>query len=235
MLVLARLRDESIMIGDEVEVKVSDIRGDRVRLGITAPPHIKVFRKELYDQIKRENTEAGGLQPGDVSAAVAPVQASRTMKLVSESETAVKTATTSPDWIEITPKPLAADRAIAFVTSPDAGGIDIFLGTTRSETAADGKQLAALDYQAYEQMASEMLQKLAADARKRWPISKLAILHRTGRVAVGEPSVVIAVSTPHRAESFAACQWLIDELKKDVTIWKKEIWRDGTTRWVHPE
>jgi molybdopterin synthase catalytic subunit len=118
------------------------------------------------------------------------------------------------------------------VTSPDAGGIDLFLGTTRSEQSAEGKPLAALDYQSYEEMALAQLQKLAAAARSQSPINKLAIVHRIGRVAVGQPSVVIAVSSPHRAEAFTACRWLIDELKKDVTIWKQEIWGDGTARWV---
>ena len=83
-------------------------------------------------------------------------------------------------------------------------------------------------------MALNQLQSLAAAARQRWPILKLALLHRIGRVPVGEPSVIIAVSTPHRADAFEACRFLIDELKKDVAIWKKEVWSDGTGTWVHP-
>jgi len=63
---------------------------------------------------------------------------------------------------------------------------------------------------------------------------KLALLHRTGRVAIGEPSVLIAVSTPHRGDAFAACRWLIDTLKKDAAIWKKEVWADGSGTWIHP-
>jgi molybdopterin synthase catalytic subunit len=72
-------------------------------------------------------------------------------------------------------------------------------------------------------------------ARDRWPIARLALLHRTGRVGLGEPSVIIAVATPHRAESFEACRWLIDTLKAEVPIWKKEVWGDGSGSWVHPE
>jgi molybdopterin synthase catalytic subunit len=227
MLVLARLRDESIMIGDEVEVKVSDIRGDRVRLGITAPPHIKVYRKELYDQIKAENQQAADLQPGDVADIVPAVKPSHTMKLVTERASAPQ----GVDWVEITAHPLSPEKALSFVTSPEAGGIDIFLGTTRAEKSSDGKRLTALEYQAYDEMAIAQLWKLSASARSQWPIAKLAILHRTGRVSVGQPSVVIAVSSPHRAEAFSACRWLIDELKKDVTIWKREIWGDGSSRW----
>jgi molybdopterin synthase catalytic subunit len=84
-------------------------------------------------------------------------------------------------------------------------------------------------------MALEQLQKLATTARSRWPICKLAVLHRIGDVPVAEPSVIIAVSTAHRADAFDACRFLIDELKKDVAIWKKEVWDDGTATWVHGE
>ena len=138
------------------------------------------------------------------------------------------------DWIEILPTPLDVSAAIARVQSPEAGGIDVFLGTTRAESRADGTPLVALDYEAYGEMALKRIGQLAAEARKQWPIVKLVMLHRTGRVALAEPSVIIAVSTPHRAESFAACRWLIDALKKDVPIWKREIWKDGEGEWVHP-
>jgi molybdopterin synthase catalytic subunit len=141
----------------------------------------------------------------------------------------------SENWIEILPNPLSVERAVAFVTDPSAGGIDVFLGTTRLEKSKDGRDLVALDYEAYHEMAIASLNELAAEARRHWPIVKLAILHRTGRVAPGEPSVIIAVSCPHRAESFIACKWLIDQLKVDVPIWKKEIWADGSGSWVHPE
>ena len=134
------------------------------------------------------------------------------------------------DWIGITAAPLDTGRAIAFVSADAAGGIAVFLGTTRAEG-----NLLALDYEAYEEMALKQLNGLAAAARARWPIVKLALLHRTGRVKLAEPSVVIAVSTPHRAESFEACRFLIDSLKKDVAIWKKEVWADGTGSWIHPD
>ena len=141
---------------------------------------------------------------------------------------------TGADWIEILPTPLDAAAAIAHVSVPEAGGIDVFLGTTRAENRADGTPLIALDYEGYGEMALRRMQQLVADARRQWPIVRVALLHRIGRVALAEPSVVIAVSTPHRAESFAACRWLIDSLKKDVPIWKREIWADGEGEWVHP-
>ena len=139
------------------------------------------------------------------------------------------------DDIRITPQRLDVASAVAFVSDGRAGGIAVFLGTTRAETSADGRELIALDYEAYEQMALDQLRDLARRVREQWPVVKLALLHRAGRIAIGEPSVLIAVSTPHRAESFEACRWLIDALKKDVAIWKKEAWADGSGTWVHPE
>jgi molybdopterin synthase catalytic subunit len=134
-------------------------------------------------------------------------------------------------WIEILDSPLSVEAAVRFVAEGSAGGINVFLGTTRAETNPAGQRLIALDYEAYTEMALERLTALAASAAGQWPMVKMAILHRVGRVAVAEPSVIIAVSCPHRAESFAACKWLIDQLKIDVPIWKKEVWEDGTGSW----
>lgn len=136
------------------------------------------------------------------------------------------------DWIALTPEPLSTAAASDFVTAPEAGGIAVFLGTTRGENSPTNVPLAALDYEAYDQMALAQMRQLAADARAKWPICKLALLHRTGRVAVGEPSVIIAVSTPHRGAAFEACRWLIDTLKAHVAVWKKECWADGSVSWV---
>jgi molybdopterin synthase catalytic subunit len=142
------------------------------------------------------------------------------------------TKNTSNDWLAIRPDSLPLADVTAFVSSPQAGGVDIFLGVTRSETHADGRALVALDYEAYTAMAEQQLHDLAKRARDRWPIVKLVLLHRVGRVALGEASVIIAVSTPHRAEAFDACRWIIDTLKKEVTLWKKEIWTDGSATWL---
>lgn len=135
------------------------------------------------------------------------------------------------DKIEITRLPF--ELSAAQVNARDAGGVAVFLGCTRAETHADGRNLIALDYEAYEEMALKQMHDLAAAAREKWPIVKLAVLHRVGRVGLGEPSVLIAVSTPHRGEAFEACRWLIDALKKDVAVWKKEVWDDGDATWVH--
>jgi len=136
------------------------------------------------------------------------------------------------DWLAIVADSIPIAEAIQFVSHETAGGIAIFLGTTRTETDASGRTLVALDYEAYQEMAVRQLGELARKARQQWPVTKLVVLHRIGRVAAGEPSVLVAVSTPHRAEAFAACRWLIDTLKTEATIWKKEIWSDGGATWV---
>jgi len=136
------------------------------------------------------------------------------------------------NWCEILATPLPVAQATEFVQDATAGGVAVFLGTTRAEKNQAGQSLLSLDYEAYAEMATRQLNDLATQARIRWPIIKLAILHRTGKVELGQPSVIIAVSTPHRSEAFEACRWLIDTLKADVAIWKKEVWADGSGTWV---
>jgi len=140
----------------------------------------------------------------------------------------------SDDWIDILATALPTEKAIRFVADPRAGGIVTFLGTTRAERNAQGQELVALDYEAYQEMALPQLRTLAQAARSQWPIVKQVILHRTGRVGLSEPSVLIAVASPHRSEAFAACSFIIDAIKADVAIWKKEIWADGSGTWVQP-
>jgi molybdopterin synthase catalytic subunit len=144
----------------------------------------------------------------------------------------VYTTGVGDDVIALQEEPLDVAAAVGFVCAPQAGGVAVFLGTSRAERRPAGAELVALDYDAYQEMAATQLLELARRARERWPVVKLALLHRTGRVGLGEPSVLVAVSTPHRAEAFEACRWLIDTLKAEATIWKKEVWSDGATSWV---
>jgi molybdopterin synthase catalytic subunit len=131
----------------------------------------------------------------------------------------------------LTREPLDVAAAVARVTASDAGGIAVFLGTTRAERAGkETGELVSLDYHAYEEMAVSQLRKLGTHAFEKWPVTRAAIWHRLGEVRVGESSVVIAVSCPHRGEAFDACEFLIDELKKSVPIWKREVYRSAS-RW----
>ncbi len=134
--------------------------------------------------------------------------------------------------VDITTKPIDADALLRQVASDNAGAVVLFLGTTRALT--EGRRTASLDYECYADMARDKLAELEAEARRRWPLEGCAIVHRIGHVAVGEASVAVAVSTPHRQAAFSAGQWLIDTLKQVVPIWKKENWADGQSQWVHP-
>jgi molybdopterin synthase catalytic subunit len=134
--------------------------------------------------------------------------------------------------IEIVDKMIDTSVVIARVQSPAAGAAVLFLGTTREFT--NGRQTNSLDYECYPEMAQRKLAELEAEAKRRWPILDCAIVHRVGRVEIGEASVAIAVSSAHRQPAFEAGQWLIDTLKEVVPIWKCEHWADGTTEWVHP-
>jgi molybdopterin synthase catalytic subunit len=118
------------------------------------------------------------------------------------------------------------------VRRPDCGAVVTFLGTVRDLT--DGKVTVALDYEAYPAMAEKKMAEIEAATRERWPVGEMALVHRLGHLKVGEVSVAVAVSCPHRGQAFEACRYAIDRLKELVPIWKKENWADGTTEWVHP-
>jgi molybdopterin synthase catalytic subunit len=134
--------------------------------------------------------------------------------------------------IQLTTEPIDAAQLLDRATSPQAGAVVMFLGTTRELTG--DRRTVTLDYEAYGPMAERKLAELEVAARQRWPLVECLIVHRVGRVPLAESSVAIVVSTPHRADAFAAGQWLIDTLKQDVPIWKCEQWADGTTEWIHP-
>ena len=134
--------------------------------------------------------------------------------------------------IEITESPIDHAALTQHVRSNHAGAVCTFLGTVREMTG--DRRTVSLDYEAYPEMAMKKLAELEEQARARWPIIEAAIVHRVGRLDLGEISVVVAVSCPHRHDAFEACRWLIDTLKDVVPIWKRESWADGTEEWVHP-
>ena len=134
--------------------------------------------------------------------------------------------------IEMTNAPIDYHALTESVRSSQSGAVVLFLGTVREMT--EGRRTVALEYEGYPQMAEAKLAELESQARSRWPIDRVAIIHRLGHLELGDISVAIAVSCPHRKQAFDAGQFLIDELKVSVPIWKKENWDDGTTEWVHP-
>lgn len=131
------------------------------------------------------------------------------------------------DWVGVTAEPLPLAAAAAFVERPDCGATVVFTGVVRDH--AEGRPgVTSLEYEAYEEETTPRLAAIAAEARGRWPdVGRLALVHRTGFLAVGEASVVVAASAPHRAEAFDAARFCIDTLKATVPIWKRETWAGG--------
>jgi len=143
----------------------------------------------------------------------------------------VQTQANSADHFAITFAPLSLEEAYQQADDGANGAIVVMSGMVRNNT--EGRAVVALDYQAYEPMAIAVFKQIAAEMRQQWPdVTHVVIQHRTGKLTVGEISVLVVVGCPHRSEAFAACQYAIDTLKHNAPIWKKEIWQDGSTSWV---
>lgn len=139
--------------------------------------------------------------------------------------------TTTPDHFAITFAPLALEAVYSLADDPANGAIVVMSGTVRQQT--DGRPVAFLEYQAYEPMAIAVFENIAREIRQTWPeVNRVVIHHRTGKLKIGEISVLVAVGCPHRGEAFAACQFAIDTLKHNAPIWKKEHYQDGVSSWV---
>ena len=136
------------------------------------------------------------------------------------------------DILQLTTAPLDIGKLARQVIPPECGATVTLDGYVRQFTK--GRETLYLVYEAYEPMALKEMEKLAAAAREQFEISHVSIVHRLGRLEIGETSVVIAVAAPHRRPAFAACEWLIRELKRTVPIWKKEVYADGE-KWVEGE
>ena len=134
--------------------------------------------------------------------------------------------------IVLTPDPIDLATMIAAVGDPAHGAICTFLGTTRETSPGDDRPVEALDYEAYAEMALADFHAIAAEAIATYGPLKIAIAHRTGRVALGEASVAIAVGSPHRGAAFDACEFALNTLKARSPIWKRESYRDGASAWI---
>lgn len=147
--------------------------------------------------------------------------------------------------IELTEARIDTGHVLSLVHDPECGAEVLFVGTTRQWTAKplvgakpgtppERIETSHLVYEAYRQMALVQMHKLEVEARSRWPVRQVAIVHRLGHVAASEASVAIAVSSPHRSEAFEAAKWLIDELKHQIPIWKQEHYVQHGSEWIHP-
>ena len=132
--------------------------------------------------------------------------------------------------VRVTDEAIGADEAVAFVGDPAAGGTCVFLGTVRDRSQAGG--VTGLTYEAWDELAVRRLEEIGVELLGAWPLRKVALLHRTGELAIGEVSVVVACSAAHRAQAFEACRHGIERLKQDVPIWKKEALASGEAHWV---
>ena len=134
--------------------------------------------------------------------------------------------------IRITPDALDPQPFIAHVRRDEAGAVALFLGVVRNNS--QGRRVLHLEYDAYPEMAEKKLREVAEEITSRWPITDIAIAHRTGRLEIGETSLLVVVSSPHRQEAFAACHHAVNRIKEVVPIWKKEVWQGGEA-WVEGE
>jgi molybdopterin synthase catalytic subunit len=138
---------------------------------------------------------------------------------------------------EITSEPIDAAELVEAARTDDAGAVSVFYGVVRNHNL--GRRVLYLEYDAYPPMAEKKMREIAEEVRQRWPVTGIAMRHRTGRLEIGEPSVVIAVGSPHRGDAIEACHYAIDRLKSIVPIWKKEVfeggeeWLEGTA--IDPE
>ncbi len=133
---------------------------------------------------------------------------------------------------EITSHPLDPARLVDHVRKDGSGAVALFYGVVRNSNL--GRRVLYLEYDAYPEMATKVMRQIAEEIKARWPVTDIAIQHRTGRLEIGETSLLVAVSAQHRQEAFEACHALVDRFKEVVPIWKKEVWEDGE-EWIEGE
>ena len=132
--------------------------------------------------------------------------------------------------VSVGPDPIDGSAVLARVGADEDGAAVLFVGVVRNH--ADGRPVSGMHYDAYIEMAETVLREIADEASQRLGTTRVAVEHRTGTLEIGETSVAIAVSSPHRAESFDAARYVIEEIKKRLPVWKKEHYTDGAARWV---
>ena len=134
---------------------------------------------------------------------------------------------------KITSDEIELGDVIRAVEAADAGAIVHFLGVVRNNT--EGREVSYLEYEAYPPMAEKKMAEIAQEIQEKWGLDRVAMIHRVGRLEIGEVSVAVAIASPHRKEAFEACHYAMNRLKQIVPIWKREVWVDGEEEWVKPD
>ena len=207
----ARLREQAGVEAAALELAPEATVADAYEALRRAHPALEPDRRLIRPALNRAFTEwDAAVGDGDEIAFIPPVSG----------------GVATPELIEITSEPLDPRRLEAAVTHPGAGAICTFTGIVRDNSR--GQSVTHLDYEAFAEMAVPQMRHIGQEIKDRWPGARVAMAHRTGKLEVGEVSVVVCVSAPHREEAIAACKWGIDTLKESVPIWKKEHAADGT-------
>lgn len=220
VLFFGRLKDIVGRAEESAELPEGSLVEDLFALYRSSYPALSGLRPSVAASVNQELAEwKAALRTGDEVAFLPPVSGGAV-------------AAASRDWIELVHNPICAEPIVNRVKGPEEGAVVVFDGIVRNHTR--GRRTLYLDYEAYEPMALEKLREVTAALRARYAVSGVAIVHRLGRLEIGETSVLIAVSAPHRALAFDACRFAIDTLKRSVPIWKKEYFADGAV-WAEGE
>ncbi|HVJ83027.1 MAG TPA: molybdenum cofactor biosynthesis protein MoaE [Planctomycetia bacterium] len=134
--------------------------------------------------------------------------------------------------IRLVTEPIDYHALVDSVRNHASGAVVLFLGTVRE--MSEGRAVSGLHYEAYPAMAEKKLAELAGEAKRRWNLDRVGVIHRCGELGLGDVAVALATASPHRAEAFEAGRWLMDSIKEVVPIWKRERWTEGGADWVHP-
>jgi len=186
-------------------------------------PHAFAINEEYVE-------ESYALRERDELVLIPPVSGGASKS--SQSSQSSQSPQPSETWVELAENVIDVNSVLKRVSYPQAGGVVIFLGTVRDNSRS--RHVKFLEYEAYKPMAIKEMNRVAEEARRRWPLLGIAIMHRLGHLEIGDISVAIAVSSEHRKEAFEAGRYAIDSLKQTVPIWKKEVW-DAGEAWIGSE
>jgi MoaE-MoaD fusion protein len=227
ILLFGALKELRLQDAETMELPEQATVEEFLRHFVEAAPQLKTFVGSLAIAVNCEYAlPTQVLKEGDEVALLPPVSGG----VADTISAAVQDA--GDEWIRLQHEPIDAHALVARVKEGETGAVAVFDGIVRDNTR--GRPTLYLDYEAYDGMALGQMRGLAEEARQRFGVRRIALVHRLGRLQIGETSVLIAVASAHRAQALDACRWLIDTLKKTVPIWKKEWFQDGAV-WADGE